>query len=539
METFDVIIVGAGHNGLICGNYLTRAGLKVLVCEKRMEPGGGLCTEEMTIPGFWHNLHSFFHRWVPGLPFYKDLELEKFGVRYIMPAAQSAAPFSDGRCLILHQDMDKTCKSIAHFSEKDAKTYREVWNRYDEMRVKIFFPEMYSPPVPFEEKRTLFEKFSLGREYLEIHEQTPRQVVAEHFESDQLKAMMHFLCTVKAFNMDEQGVGIVVPASVAGGITGAMCVGGSHDLAHGLVKALEARGGRLYETSYVREITTEGGRAVGVVLDDGRSFRAEKAVVSAIDPHQTFLELVGEDQLESSFADKVKSYKYGVNTGVPFSAHAALNEPLRHISAKHDPDIDMALNYCIGYECVEDFDAHDREIFEGIPPTKPGMQCAHPTLHDPTQAPHGKHTIFLWQFAPYDLKDGGPEKWDEIKDEYMETCLARWRHYAPNLDEKNILGKWAFSPLDVERNIISMRQGDFMVGAVNRDQMYENRPIRGMAPYQTPFSSLYMCAAPTHPHGLITGAPGYNAAGVILDDLNMKRWWDAVDARELWEKEGK
>jgi phytoene dehydrogenase-like protein len=89
-------IIGAGHNGLICGNYLTKAGLKVLVCERRMEPGGGLCTEEMTVPGFWHNVHSFFHRWVPGLPFYKDLELEKFGVRYLMPPVQSVAPFSDG-----------------------------------------------------------------------------------------------------------------------------------------------------------------------------------------------------------------------------------------------------------------------------------------------------------------------------------------------------------------------------------------------------------------------------------------------------------
>jgi phytoene dehydrogenase-like protein len=402
------------------------------------------------------------------------------------------------------------------------------------MRIKIFFPEMYSPPLPFEEKKALFEKFSLGREYLEMNEKTPRKVVAEHFESDQLRAMMHFLCTAKGFTMDEPGVGIVVPASVAGGITGAMCVGGSHDLAHGLVKVLEAHGGKLYEVSHVREITVDNGRATGVVLDDGRAFKAEKAVVSAIDPHQTFLDLVGEDKLESSFSQKVKNYKYG---GVVFSVHAALNEPLRHISAKHDPDIDNALNYCIGYECVEDFDEHIREISAGIPPAKPGMQCAHPTLHDPTQAPPGKHTIFLWQFTPYNLKDGGPEKWDQVKDEYMETCLARWRHYAPNLDEKNILGKWAFSPLDVERNLINMKQGDFMIGAVTRDQMYENRPFPGLAPYRTPINDLYLCGSPTHPHGLITGAPGYNAAGVMLDDLKMKKWWDAVDARQMWGKE--
>jgi phytoene dehydrogenase-like protein len=316
-----------------------------------------------------------------------------------------------------------------------------------------------------------------------------------------------------------------------------MCVGGSHNLAHGLVEVLEAHGGKLYEVSQVREVTVEEGRATGVVLDDGRSFKATKAVVSAIDPHQTFLDLIEDDKLEPSFIEKVRNYQYGITKGVLFSVHAALNEPLRHTSEKFNPDINLALNYCIGYECVEDFDVHDREILEGIPPTKPGMQCAHPTLHDPTQAPPGKHTIFLWQFAPYNLKDGGPQKWDEIKDKYMDTCLARWREYAPNLDERNIIAKWSFSPLDVERNIINMKHGDFMVGAVNRDQMYENRPIHGLAPYRTPINGLYMCGAPTHPHGLITGAPGYNAAGVILNDLSMGKWWATVDARRLWETE--
>jgi phytoene dehydrogenase-like protein len=404
------------------------------------------------------------------------------------------------------------------------------------MREKVLFPEMYAPPLPFAEKKALLERFELGREYLEINEQTPRKLVDEYFDSDQLKAMIHFLCTVKTFIMDEPGVGYVVPMSIMGGSSGAMCVGGSHDLAHAMAKVIEAHGGRLWEASHVREIKVEGGRAVGVVLEDGRAIMAEKAVISAIDPHQTFLDLIGEDKLEAPFVEKIKNYKYGKY--VLFSAHVALNEPLRYTSEKFDPDINMGLNYCIGYEGVEDFDNHWKEINDGIPPKKPGMQCASPSLHDPTQAPPGKHTIFLWQFSPYNLKDGGPEKWDEIKDEYMETCLARWRQYAPNLDEKNIIAKWSFSPLDIERKLINMREGDFSVGMMIRDQMYENRPVSGFAPYKTPIINLYMCGSPTHPHGNITGAPGYNAAGVILDDLKMKKWWRAVDLRQLWEKEG-
>jgi phytoene dehydrogenase-like protein len=469
------------------------------------------------------------------LPFYKDLQLDRYGVRYLMPPVQSVAPFSDGRCLILHADMDKTCKNIAYFSQKDAKAYRELFERFDRMREKVLVPEMYAPPVPFAEKKALLERFSLGREYLEVNERLPRDLVEGYFESDQLKAMIHFLCTVKTFIMDEPGVGYVVPMSIAGGVKSALCVGGSHDLAHGLAKVIEANGSKLWEASHVRQIIVEGGRATGVVLDDGRAIRAEKVVVSAVDPQQTFLDLVGQHLLESSFCEKIRNYEYSKH--VLFSVHAALNEPLRYTSEKFDPDINMALNYAIGYECVEDFDTHWREIAEGMPPKKPGMQCASPTLHDPTQAPPGKHTIFSWQFSPYNLKDGGPEKWDEIKNEYMEACLERWRHYAPNLDSKNIIAKWAMSPLDLERKMIDMREGDFSVGAIKRNQMYENRPVPGLAPYRTPIDGLYMCGSCTHPHGLITGGPGYNAAGVILDDLKMNKWWNPVDPKQLWEKE--
>jgi len=165
---FDAIIIGGGHNGQILATYLRKAGLETLVLERRLEPGGGLCTEEVTLPGYYHNLHSFFMRWVPDLPWYKDLELERYGVRMIMPPVQTVSPFVDGRCLVFHSDIEKTIKSIACFSKRDAVTYRGLIGRFEEMNNRIITPENYAAPISFEEKKSLLEKSSLGRDYLEM-----------------------------------------------------------------------------------------------------------------------------------------------------------------------------------------------------------------------------------------------------------------------------------------------------------------------------------------------------------------------------------
>lgn len=535
MASYEIIVIGAGHNGLICGAYLARAGLRVLVVEKRLELGGGLCTEEVVLPGFYHNLHSFFHRWVPELPFYVDLELDKYGVRYILPPVQSVSPLSDGRCLIWHVDVDKTCKNISYFSPKDAKTYLELKARYQKMSSEILVPETYSPPLPCDEKAALLEKTDLGREYLGISARTPRQLAMETFESEPMRAMMLFLVTVRGFMVDEPGLGYCFASLLIGGTKGSLCAGGSHNLAHGIAKALIAAGGDIWEQCGAREIVVEGGEARGIILEDGRRVLAEKAVVSAVDPTQTFLEMVGDSHLPADFLEKARNFKYGP-LNILFGAYAALREAPHYTSASFDPDIDRALNYNIGYECVGDFDDHMHEITQGIPPRVPGLQCAVPTLHDPTQAPLGRHTVLAWQFVPYELKDGGVKKWDEIAEGYMETCLERWRHYAPNLADENILAKWPFTPLDIERKLVNMKRGDAGLGAYFRIQMLENRPLPGAKPYCTPLPRLYICSSAAHPGGAITGAPGYNAAGVILDDMNLKRWWTTRDARVLWER---
>lgn len=531
-EDFDAIIIGGGHNGQILAAYLRKAGLSTLVLERRMEPGGGLCTEEVTQPGFYHNLHSFFLRWVPDLPWYRDLNLDHFGIRMVMPRVQTVAPFLDGKCLVFHTDLEKTIKNISHFSHKDARTYRKLISRFQEMNEKIITPESYSAPMPFEEKRALLGKSALGREYLALSERSPLDLTKDFFESEQMRAMIIFLVTTRMFLAHEPGLGYNVASAMLGGLRGCMCKGGSHYLAHGISKFIEAHGGKIREATHVREVIIEGERAAGVILDNGQRIGAGKLVASSVDVPQTFLELVGEDKLESSFIEKVKGFKF---SKFPlFGVHLALNEPLRYTAAEFDPDVNLGFNYNIGLECLADYFDHEKEIDAGNPPPKPGMQCAQPTLHDPVQAPKGKHTAFLWQMAPYHLRDSGAEAWDIIKEDYMQVCLERWRQYAPNLNANNIIAHYIFTPVDVERKLINMRFGDHCVGRALHNQMLDHRPLPELKPYRTPIERLYLCGSSTHPFGNITGAPGYNAARVICEDLELNLWWKPPDPKRMW-----
>ncbi len=192
------------------------------------------------------------------------------------------------------------------------------------------------------------------------------------------------------------------------------------------------------------------------------------------------------------------------------------------------------MNLCIGYETLEDFEAHLQAITSGRPPAKPGMQCGVFTLFDQTQAPQGRHTALMWQVAPYRLADGGPEGWDRIKDEYVEACIARWRHYAPNLDGANILARATYTPHDIVRNMHTMREADFNAGALCRSQVLENRPVPGMSRYKTPLTGLYLTGSSTHPGGLLTGAPGYNAARAIHEYTGLPIWWNPPGPERLW-----
>ncbi len=522
---YDVIVIGGGHNGLTAGCYLQKSGKKVLVLERLEKAGGGVWTEEVTQPGFKHNLASLFHGILHLGPVYKDLELEKYGAEYVWPDAQVAAAFTDGRCLVFYRDLDKTCKEIARFSKKDAETYRKLAMQFRVIVDNIISPWFFNPPQPTSLAAMAMETSVEGMNMLRMQLSSPKNIVEELFESNELKSFL--LAFIKEFggSPDTYGFGVFVPMML--GETHdphgwAICKGGSDNLAKAFVNCLEDHGGKVQTNAHVKEIIVDGDKAKGVILEDGTEIYANDMVLTNVEPHQTFLDMVGEEKLDENFANSVKRYRH--EDTILFSTHLALDEPLKWKCAEFNPDV----NRCLGVllvdspqELYDDF----ADINKGLLPEYPRMFTAYPSAVDPTQAPDGKGTAIGWQYVPYNLRDKGSEGWDEVKDEFSKHCIDVWSKYVDNMDSA-LIESYAMSPVDTERKWTSMVHGGFNHGEMSQDQLTIMRPFVEHKPYKTPYKGLYMCGASTHPSGSIGGACGYNAVQVIAEEHKIKKWWD-------------
>ena len=535
-EEYDGIVLGGGHNGLICGGYLARAGLSVLVVERHLEIGGGLDSHEGSRSGFWHNVHSNNHRGVCDLKWYKDLEMDKMGQEYIRLPISVAMLTKDHKSILWYADEpEKTAATIGRFSAKDAKAFLEYNKKYKGMAGDIFGREQTSPPVPYEEKKAVLEKSEAGRQYLEWQPKSINDAVCEIFENDTVRGMFCFLSVIRGFETDSPGLGHIVPSALAAGVSTQMSKGSTHKLGHSLHKMITLSGADLIDGMAVKEILIEDGRAAGVVCRDGRVFKANKFVVSSLNPTQTFLDMVGEDNLDKEFAGKVKNFKYS-NTTPLFTLLLAQNERLYWKAAEWDPDVNDAWYLIAGLDGFNDIPELYKDCEARRVPRKLQLLGAQPAQHDPTQAPPGKCTSFWWQVAPGNLAEehGGPDHWDDIREEYTQRCVDHLAHYAENLTSDNIVEQFGQTPIDIERHLPNMVGGDIQVGELSENQILDKRPFPECSQYRTPVPGLYMCGASCHPGGNITGSPGYNAAGVVCKDLGMEPWWNPPDALEHW-----
>lgn len=540
--TFDGVIIGSGHNALVLAGYMAKSGLSVAVLEENSFVGGGTGTVESNfIPGFKHEYHSQFHRNIPGTPWWRDLEVDKYGVQYIYPDVNNGMPLSDGRAITVHSDPAKTRESLRRFNAKDADRYFETYHKYQEMALRIQIARDYAPPLPPEEEAELLSKSEMGREFLAINSKSAYEVVHELFDDEALRAFYLFLFSVRGYlpAPTVKGTGFATVAMTYLGNKAMLPRGGSRSLAHGLSWMVAHHGGKIFPAHEVGRILVRNGRAVGVETVDGKMFHARKFVVSTADPHQTFDRFLEPEHHDAAIRDRLANYKYGVagrSFGVLFALHAGTKEPPRYSSASFDPDIDRAFNTCLGYETSEDLIHHLTQVAEGIVPSAIGLQAACPTIHDPTRAPAGKHVLLAWQFAPFEIREDGTTDWDELKSSYLDKVLARWAQYAPNLDPGagNILYSFPQTPPDTQRSVMSMREGDFHVGALIPSQLGYNRPFPEVSNYRTYIEGLYVSGASTHPGGNVTGAPGYNAAKVLAEDLGLDLWWKPRDLRQDW-----
>jgi phytoene dehydrogenase-like protein len=519
---YDGIILGTGHNALVLQAYLCRSGLRVLSVDRAATPGGGLTTEaNPRLPGFLHNTHSFFHRAITAMPWYRDLELERHGARYVEPELNVALILPDGRSLQWWTDLEKTAASFAEFSAKDAAALRRWAEEFRPIVEQILLPEAQSPPLPPEDRQARLERSPLGRRLLEVSALSPLEFVEREFENDVVRAGLLFFNGLREIDLRLKGFGHAIPALLAGRHKAQLCLGGSANLAKALVRDIEEHGGAVRTGITLRSILVRAGRAVGIELEGGERIEAQAFVASGLNPQQTFVQLLDADAVPRDVRERAEQFEY--NRIAPlFALNVALKEPPRYRAAERRPELNAAFMVILGLERWAQFPeivaAHERNE---VPPTVMWGAC--PTQFDPSQAPPGRHTAFMWEKVPYALH-GDPGQWDEQKDAHGRELLALWQQFAPNLAD-NVLDVFTRSPLDTERRLPNMRGGDLLVGSFARGQIGYNRPFAGAGRYRTPLPGLYLCGGSTHPGGNVTGLCGYNAAAVVAADLGVPAWW--------------
>ena len=513
--THDGIILGSGHNSLVLQAYLCRAGLDVVCLEPSHIAGGGLRTEDRG--GFLHNTHSFYHRALTHAPWYRDLELARRGARYIEPELNVVMLTRDGRALEWWTDFEKTVESFARIDRRDAERLRYWRDAFRPIVQHILLPEAQAPPLPPEERQRVLATSPEGRLLLETSACSPREFVLREFRHPLVQAGLLFFNGLREVDLRAPGFGHHIPALLASDGKAQMCAGGSAKLAGALVQAVEEHGGCVRTETAPARILVEGGRAVGVETAGGETLRARHFVASGLNPQQTFLDLLDASLIPADWRDRAERFRYNVLAPL-FGIYAHLDQRPVYRAEGEYPHVKDGFMVIMGLDGVAQFDAivdhHERG---SIPPSTMWGSC--PTLFDPSQAPTGYHTAFMWEKLPYAL-GGDPANWDAAAEAHGRRMIDAWSEHAPNVRDA-VLETFVRSPLDVERTLPNMRYGDLLVGSLGHGQVGYNRPFVGAGHYRTCVERLYLCGSCCHPGGNITGLPGYNCAQVLGADLGV------------------
>lgn len=513
MASHDVVIVGAGHNGLVAAGYLAKAGLRVLVLERRGIVGGASVTEEIA-PGFRANSLAY----VCGLlrPEIKDdLDLARFGLEEHAYDPHMFLPFPDGRHLLYRNDPSWNEKQVAKFSKEDAKAlprYEAFWQEFGD----LVEPTLLAPPVALADLAGFVttpeaEDFLRRTMLMSIGD-----VLDEFFESEEVKVSLGTSAVSGTMaGPRTPGTAFVLGhhslATIAG-IAGAWgwAKGGIGAIPESLAKAARHFGAEVRTRAAVERVCVKDGRATGVVLADGAEIEA-RAVLSNCDPRRTFLRLVEEDALPRDFVRAVSRIRMDSSS---FKINLALDGlpdftaiPGTRVQDHHRAIVDIAPSLDYLERAYDD-------AKRGTPSRKPYIEFILQSATDPTVAPPGKHSLTAsCKFAPFEPAQG---TWDTEGEAFAEKILDTLEEYAPNLRRIVLAKKW-ITPLDMEREY-GLTRGDVFHGAILPYQMFSFRPVPGWARYRTPIEGLYLCGAGAHPGGGVIGAPGHNAAMALLED---------------------
>lgn len=510
---YDVVVVGGGSNSLTTAAFLAKIGKKVLVLEKNAECGGGVMSMSPA-PGFINDPHAVAMVTAVGNPVIANDELElqsKFGLQWAWADTPFSTVFNDGTGLQTHHDLDKTCESIARFSQKDAETYRKFVAECREF-LPLLLKGFYTPPLPFGGFVSLLEQSPKGRRLVTAMLESCHDAV-EMFESPELK--MHILKWAGELMVhpETKGTGIVpyLLMGMSHNYKMGAVIGGTGNLARSLERCIAHYGGDIRTECEVTKINISSGRATGVTLASGEVIQAREAVVGNIHPWDLGEFLEGIDPQIVETARKVK-----------LSSHGAVNQ---QIALSEAPIWKAGAEYKMSMlvECMQRDFTGMREKFDEYKYGRMTDKHLSPLIavqsnHDKTRAPEGKATLYLYHFAPLELEKGGLQGWDAIKDEVSGWIFDEMCKYTTNIDRSKVLGWHAETPLDHHRHSKMMRNGDIFGIGTFTSQFFGRRPTPELAQYKVPGLEGFYLAGPTqHPGGTVTLGGRATAMKMLMD----------------------
>ena len=534
---FDVVIIGGGHNGLVCAAYLARGGQDVCVLERRAVLGGAAVTEEFH-PGFRNSTASYTVSLLnPRIV--RDLRLAEHGLKVVLRPVSNFLPLPEGGYLKVGGGLAATQSEVAKFSRRDADAlpaYYAMLDRVaDVLRELLFATPPSLAPGKFTDVARWLDTLKIARRFhaldlagrrdvLDLFAKSAGDVLDRWFESAPIKAAFGFDAIVGNFASPyTPGSAYVLLHHVFGEVNGQRgqwghAIGGMGAITQAMAKECAARGVTLRVSAPVERVVVKAGRAAGVLLEGGEMVEARR-VVANVNPKLLFERLVAPEHLDADFRARIGAYRCGSGT---FRMNVALSElpdftvlPGRTAEAHHGSGIIVAPS--LAYMERAYFDAKT----EGWS-REPIVEVLIPSVVDTSLAPAGMHVASLFcQHVHPDLGAVQPGRtWDDARDEVADLMIATVNRHAPNF-AASVVGRRALTPLDLEREF-GLIGGDIFHGALSLDQLFSARPVLGHADYRTPVRALYLCGAGTHPGGGVTGVPGHNAAREILRDARRR-----------------
>lgn len=528
-KTYDAIVIGAGHNGLVCANYLAKAGQRVLVLERRAVVGGAAVTEEIA-PGFRASIFSYLmsllHPRIIG-----ELELKRHGLE-VLACSDMVSPLEGDDYVLFSADVAKTQASFAKFSKHDAEIYPQ-FDGYLNDAANIVRKLLWETPVDptrrdwktFKDGASLLWRYrKVGRKMYRIVDMLTMSAydfLREWFDDDRVMAVLAYYASIGTFaGPKTPGSAYVIMHHIMGEHEGAggwgFIKGGMGAITQALAAAARERGVDIVTEAEIAEIRIRGGRATAVVTTGGETYSAER-IVSNANAKILYLDLVGAEHLPEEAIREIKNYR---TFSTAFKMNIACERPpqYRMLERVRREGTLGNFSYPTYMHIAPDIDYLERaydDAKHGWYSSRPFITPVVPTIVDDTLAPPGKHVVNLFGgHAPYTLKGAD---WADERENFRDTVFDAIEDYAPGFRDDVIEAQLLVAP-DIER-IVSLPQGHIFQGELSTDQLFFQRPVSGYADYRTPIKGLYVCGASAHPGGGVSGIPGYNAAREIMKDV--------------------